>query len=122
MLPLTADASVSLGLGVPQVGTIGGVGDMDLYQFSLGAPAQVHVQVTRAAKGSWMNPCLEVYTGAPAHLVAGGAVCASSKASGKMVTLDLSLPGGTYFVLVRDAADDDVGDYTVLATTATNSP
>jgi hypothetical protein len=75
----------------------------------------VQVRVTRAGKESRVNPCLEVYAGAPAELVPGGQVCASTAFSGKVATLNLSLASGTYVVIVHDAAGDDVGDYDVQA-------
>jgi hypothetical protein len=115
MLPVTAAASTSLAMGIAQRAAIGGVGEIDLYRFTLDTPAHVQVRVTRAGKESRVNPCLEVYAGAPAELVPGGQVCASTAFSGKVATLNLSLASGTYVVIVHDAAGDDVGDYDVQA-------
>jgi hypothetical protein len=116
MLPVTAAASTSLAVGVPQAAGLGEVGEVDLYRFSLASPARVQVLVERTGKESRVNPCLEVYAGVPAQPVPGGAVCASTAFSGKIAQVDVVLPAGTYFAAVHDAADDDVGDYTVVVT------
>jgi hypothetical protein len=115
VLPVTAAVSTSLAVGVPQTSALGEVGEVDLYQFSLPVATGVQVWVTRVGKGSRVNPCLEVYAGTPAQPVPGGAVCADTTFAGQVAQVNLALAAGTYFVIVHDAGEDDIGDYEVLA-------
>ncbi len=99
--PLTPD--------MPVTDTVDSLGDLDLFTFTLAAPARVLLQATRPA-GSVIQPCLDLRTaqGAPV----APAVCGSNTAP--TARLDLDLAAGTYFVLVSDSGNDQTGGYEML--------
>jgi hypothetical protein len=83
------------------------VGDLDFYGFTLSVPRRVVVQVTST---SGIEPCLELLSGFNEPAVPGGAMACL----GGAVRKDLALPAGTYFVLVSDFDNNEVGGYNIL--------
>jgi hypothetical protein len=102
----------------PQSGALGPVGDLDPYTFSVSQASSVIVQATRVTGA--ISPCVELWQfSSTGSTQVGTTACDPTSAS-----LDDIVSAGTYFVLVRDDGNNDVGSYTLqlLVFPATPTP
>jgi hypothetical protein len=91
----------------PQSEALGPVGDLDPYTFHLGQCASVIVQATRVT--GTISPCVELWQfSSTGSTQVGARVCDPTSARFEAVVND-----GTYFVVVGDNGNDDVGSYTL---------
>ena len=79
-------------------------GTVDFYKFELHDLTTVILQVARSTGA--LNPCLEVRPFGGSQPVENGTACGD-----EWVRLDLTLPPGTYEVLVHDRDNTQIGSY-----------
>jgi Concanavalin A-like lectin/glucanases superfamily len=89
---------------IPISASIDPVGNLDAYKFELRSPTTVILQARRSTGA--LNPCIEVQIFGTAQPVTDGVACADDTAR-----LNLTLPPGTYAVLLHDRDNSRIGSY-----------
>jgi hypothetical protein len=106
-LRLRPEDEVQLPPDGPQSEALGPVGDLDPYTFTLGQTSSVIVQATRVTGA--ISPCVELWRfSSTGSTQVGRTACDATSAC-----LDEVVSAGTYFVVVGDDGNNDVGSYTL---------
>ncbi len=107
--PIVSGAATPLAADVPVADSVGPVGDLDLFTFTLGTTERVVLQATQTGDGGSIDPCLRVLTPLGGPVVTDGSICGFPTAR-----LDLVLDPGTYFVEASDSGNNNTGGYRLL--------
>lgn len=104
---LQPEDATALPVNEPQSEALGPVGDLDVYGFKITQSSSVTVQATQGSGA--IAPCVELWQfGAAGSTIVGAATCGQPSAQFNQV-----LDAGTYFAIVYDDGNADVGSYTL---------
>ncbi len=104
---LQPEDATALPVGEPQSEALGPVGDLDVYTFQITQSSAVTLQATQVTGAIF--PCIELWLFEPnGSTMVGAATCGQPAAEFNQV-----LDAGTYFAVVYDQSNQEVGSYTL---------